>query len=51
MCYTHKAFKTGMNCHELVLEKVHRAITFSQNAWLKPYIDRNTDLRKKQRMI
>ena len=24
-------------------------ITFNQNAWLKPYIDMNTDLRKKQK--
>ena len=35
----------------LILEKVHRVIRFNQNAWLKPYIDTNTDLRKKQKMI
>ena len=33
--------------HELVFKKVHRLIKFNLNAWLKPYIDINTDLRKK----
>ena len=44
--YTHKNLKQALN-HGLVLKKVHRVIKFNQNAWLKPYIDMNTDLRKK----
>ena len=38
--------KQALN-HRLVLKKVDRVIKFNQNAWLKPYIDMNTDLRKK----
>ena len=33
--------------HRLILEKVHRLIEFDQSAWLKPYIDFNTQLRTK----
>ena len=28
--------------HGLSLKKVHRVISFRQEAWLKPYIDKNT---------
>ena len=31
----------------LALKKVYKVIKFNQNAWLKPYIDMNTKLRKK----
>ena len=37
--------------HGLVLEKVYKGIKFNQNAWLKPYIDMNTKLRKKAKII
>ena len=39
------ALKQALN-YGLVLKKVHSAINFRQEAWLKPYIDLNTELRK-----
>ena len=33
--------------HRLILKKVHRVTKFNQNAWLKLYVDMNTDVRKK----
>ena len=32
--------------HRLNLKKIHRIIEFIQEAWLKPYTDMNTELRK-----
>ena len=40
--------KEALN-HELFLKKVHRVIKFNQNVWLKPYIDMNTGLTKKDK--
>ena len=33
--------------HGLILDRIHRAIEFDQSAWIKPYIDFNTQLRTK----
>ena len=38
--------KQALN-HVLKFKKVHRVIEFNQEAWLKKYIDMNTELRKK----
>ena len=38
--------KQALN-HRLVFTKVHEGIKFNQNAWLKPYVDMNRDLRRK----
>ena len=40
-----KALKQALN-NGLRLRKVHRIIQFKQKAWLKVYIDMNTELRK-----
>ena len=41
-----KNLKEASN-HGLVLKKVYKVIKFNQNVWLKPYLDMNSDLRKK----
>ena len=40
-----RALKQALN-HGLILKRVHKVIQFNQKAWLKPYIDMNTKLRK-----
>ena len=40
-----RSLKQALN-HGLILKKVHRVIQFNQEAWLKPYIGMNTELRK-----
>ena len=39
------SLKQALN-HGLKLKKIHRVIEFNQDAWLEPYIDKNTKLRK-----
>ena len=43
-----KALKQALN-HGLKLKKVHKLIQFNQKAWLKPYINMNTELRKESK--
>ena len=43
-----RVLKQALN-HRLILKKVYSVIQFSQEAWLKPYIDMNTKLRKEAR--
>ena len=40
-----KSLKQALN-HGLKFKKIHRIIEFNQEAWLKPYTDMNTELRK-----
>ena len=46
ICYAHNKFKTRTKSWNS-FEKMHRAIKLSQKSWLKPYIDTNTEIRKK----
>ena len=44
-----RSLKQALN-QGLILKKVYRVIQSNQEAWLKPYIDMNTELRKKAKM-
>ena len=46
-------YKNLMQCLKagLKLKKIHRGIKFTESAWLKPYIDKNTNLRTQAKTI
>ena len=46
LCCRHKKLKTSIRVW-FKTKKVRKAIAFCQEAWFKPYIDMNTELRKK----
>ena len=45
-CVVHICALKPALTRRLTLKKIHRVIKFRQEGWLKPYIDRNTKLRK-----
>ena len=47
----HKRTLKQVLSHGLVLEKLHTVIKFNQEAWLKLYIEKNTELQKMQIII
>ena len=47
ICLTRRTKSYTSKPYGLVSEKVHRVIRFNKEAWLKSYIDMNTELREK----
>ena len=47
--YTHKKYKTNIKSW-ISFEKSSRVIKFHQKAWLKLYIDMNTELKEKTKI-
>ena len=45
LCCSYKIIKTSIKSWANI-KKLHRVIQLNQKAWLKPYIDMNTELRK-----
>ena len=45
-----RSLKQALN-HGLILKKVRKVIQFNQEAWLKEFIDMNTELRKEARIF
>ena len=44
-----KKFKRNITSRITIEKKVYRVIEFNEEAWLKPYIDMNTELRKNKK--
>ena len=41
-----RVIKQALN-YGLKLKRLHKVIQFNQEAWMKPYIEMNTELRKR----
>ena len=45
-----RVIKQALN-YGLKLKRLHKVIQFNQEAWMKPYIEMNTELRKRAQNI